>query len=118
MSLDQFVYTFVHTLAPGAQRAAYEEHVVPESRVVGRGTLTSVAQIDFTKPHAPLLFIAGPLDRIIPASLNHANAKKYRHAESITEIEEFPDRTHYIIGQEGWTEVADYVQEWLARVNG
>ncbi|MFO0615716.1 MAG: alpha/beta hydrolase [Polyangiaceae bacterium] len=116
MSFEQFVYTFVHTLPPDEQRAAYERHVVPESRIVGRGTLSDAAAIDFDRPHAPLLFVAGELDRIIPASLNRSNHARYKDAGSITELVEFPGRTHYIIGQPGWTEVADHVEAWLARV--
>jgi hypothetical protein len=26
-----------------------------------------------------------------------------------------PGRTHYIIGQTGWTEVADYVKAWIEK---
>jgi hypothetical protein len=27
----------------------------------------------------------------------------------------FPDRTHFIVGQTGWEEVADYALEWAAQ---
>lgn len=116
MSLAQFVYTFVHTLPPEEQRAAYDAHVVPESRIVGRGTLSDAAKIDFQKPHAPLFFVAGELDRIIPASLNASNHARYKDAGSITDFKMFEGRTHYIIGQPGWEEVADEVDGWIRRV--
>lgn len=118
MSLSQFVYAFVHTLPPEAQRDAYERNVVPESRIVGRGTLTDAAKIDFDAPHAPLLFVAGELDRIIPASLNESNHARYKHAGSVTELKTFEGRTHYIIGQPGWEEVADHVAAFLQRAAG
>jgi signal transduction histidine kinase len=31
---------------------------------------------------------------------------------AVTEYKEFPGRTHFIIGQSGWEEVADYVLDW------
>jgi hypothetical protein len=30
----------------------------------------------------------------------------------VTEYKEFPERTHYTLGQEGWEQVADYALEW------
>lgn len=61
--------------------------------------------------------IAGSDDHIIPVSLNRSNFAKYQRPRSITEFKEFPDRTHFIIGQDHWEEVADHVSTWLTRVN-
>ena len=114
MPFEHFQYTFTHTLPLAEQQAAYDNLVVPESRQVAQGTLSSVAKIDFTRPHAPLLLIAGTEDHIIPASLNRANYRKY-HASlpAVTDFKEFPGRTHFIIGQPNWVEVADYISAWL-----
>ncbi len=61
--------------------------MVPESKRMARGAISSAARIDYKKPHAPLLFLAGDADNIIPASLNRANYRKYkaRDGASITE---------------------------------
>lgn len=115
MNLEQFAYSFAHTLPAAEQQRVYTQQVVPESRLVGRAALTPAAYIDFAKAHAPLLFLAGELDHIIPPSLNRANVGKYKHKESITAFREFAGRTHYIIGQEGWTEVADFVKQWIEK---
>jgi pimeloyl-ACP methyl ester carboxylesterase len=116
MTFEQFRYAFVNALPLTEQRAAFEAFVVPESRRVPAESLTSTARIDFRKPGAPLLMIAGSQDHIIPPSLNRSNFAKYRRPESITEFKEFPGRTHFIIGQSGWEEVADHVSSWLDRV--
>lgn len=76
-------------------------------------SLTSVARVDFRKPHAPLLITAGEKDHIIPASLNRMNYGKYKADGSIMEFKEFPDRDHFVIGEGGWQEVADFVLSWL-----
>jgi pimeloyl-ACP methyl ester carboxylesterase len=61
---------------------------------------------------APLLFIAGGEDNLMPPSVNQSNAKHYRHVKSVTDYKEFPGRSHYTVGQDGWEEVADYAREW------
>jgi pimeloyl-ACP methyl ester carboxylesterase len=113
MPFKDFQYTFVNGLPLAEQRAKYEQHVVPESLRAARGTLTPIARIDFKKSHAPLLFLAGSTDHIIPASLNKTNYQKYKNSASVTNFKEFPGRTHFGIGQKGWEEMADYVLGWL-----
>ncbi len=115
MSFETFRYAFVNGFEPTLQRKIYDTAVVPESRRVASAALTNEAKIDFSKSHAPLLFIAGSEDHIIPASLNHSNFKKYSDQSSITNFKEFQGRTHYIIAQEGWEQVAAYVLDWVER---
>jgi pimeloyl-ACP methyl ester carboxylesterase len=115
MPLDGFRYAFAHTLSDAELRAAYDSQVVPESRRVGNGPTTAVARIDFKAQHAPLLFIAGGADRIIPASLNYDNYKKYAASPSLTEFHEFPGRTHYTLAQANWEEVADFAIDWARK---
>ena len=113
MSFSRFQYAFVNGLPLADQRAAYERYVVPESRRVPAQSLTRVARVDFAKVHAPLLLVGGSADHIIPASLNRRNHARYRRSPSVTDYREFPGRTHFIIGQRGWEEVAAAVASWL-----
>lgn len=117
MTFERFQYTFVNGLPLEEQRAAFDRYVVPESRRVPAQSLTSVARVDFKKPGAPLLMIGGLADHIIPASLVRANYRKYKRPNSVTELQEFPGRAHFIIGQSGWEEVADSVLAWLERMS-
>jgi pimeloyl-ACP methyl ester carboxylesterase len=118
MTLRRFGYTFVHTLPLEKQQAVFQRYVVPESRRVPRQSIGRAARVDFSLPHAPLLLIAGSQDRIIPASLNMTNFKRYSDKGSVTSFKEFPDRTHFIIGQENWQEVAQFVADWLGQYAG
>ena len=61
---------------------------------------------------APLLFIAGGEDNLMPPAVNQSNAKHYRYTNSVTDYKEFEGRSHYTVGQDGWEEVADYALEW------
>ena len=63
---------------------------------------------------APLLLVAGSLDHIVRASMNRRNFRKYADRGPTTDFHEFPGRTHWIIAQEGWEEVAGYIAVWLA----
>jgi pimeloyl-ACP methyl ester carboxylesterase len=113
MSFERFQYTFVNGLPLEEQRAAYERYVVPESRRVPAEFLSTVARIDFKKQRPPLLLIAGSDDHLIPASLNKTNYNKCKQSPSTTAFKEFAGRTHFIIGQTNWKEVADYILSWL-----
>jgi len=114
-TVEEFRYAFAHNLSLEDAERVYEKYVVPESRLVGRGPTSAAAKIDFKKPHAPLLFIAGELDHIIPASLNRSNHAKYAPESGVTEFKEFPGRTHYTLGQEGWEDVAEAALEFIEK---
>ena len=59
MPFEHFQYTFANDLPLEEQRAGYDRDIVPESRRVARGALSRAARVDFRRPHAPLLMIAG-----------------------------------------------------------
>jgi alpha-beta hydrolase superfamily lysophospholipase len=62
---------------------------------------------------APLLFIAGGNDHLVPPAINKANVRKYiKNSSAVTDYREFPNRTHHTVGQKGWEEVADFAIQW------
>ncbi|HTL82533.1 MAG TPA: alpha/beta hydrolase [Bacteroidia bacterium] len=110
-----FQYAFCNTMSLAETQKEYDAFVVPESRNIPRSSTKKDGKIDFSKPHAPLLFIAGEKDHIIPSSLNRKNFDAYKDTTSRKEFKEFPGRTHYICGQKNWEEVAEYISEWITR---
>lgn len=111
-SLGGFTYAWTDALSPEVQREAYTQ-CVPESRRVGKAPTTSEGAIDFHKAHAPLLFIAGGADNVLPASLTWDNYQAYDDAAGPVAFKEFPGRTHYTVRQPGWEQVVDFVLDWL-----
>lgn len=114
-TLDWFRYAFFHTATADELQRAFEAHIVPESRRVGKGPLGAEAKVDFTKPRAPLLFLSGELDRIIPPSLNEKNAAAYAASAGLTEREVLPGRTHFLMSQPGWEALAERALGWAQR---
>lgn len=108
-----FHYAFCNTMTLEQTRIEYEKYVVPESRNIPRSSTKSDGAIDFSKPHNPLLIIAGEKDHIIPSSLNKKNFLAYTDKGSRIDFKEFPGRTHYICGQQDWEEVALFINEWI-----
>ena len=108
-----FHYAFTNTLSREESDRIFDKYVVPESRNIPRETLKKAGKIDFKKPHAPMLFISGKEDHIIPASLNKTNFKKYKDENSHREHKIFEGYDHFIVGEDGWEQVANYALDWL-----
>ncbi len=123
MSLDSFAYGWVHTLPPAEQRKAWEGYVVPSpGRPFWQNTLSfanDLTKVNFQNgTRAPLLLTAGEVDRSIPASMTRNNFEKYQGSKAVTDFKEFPHRTHFVIKEPGWEEVAGYAIEWVEKQIG
>ena len=116
---EQFHYAFTNCLTKEESQKVYDRYHIPApGRIIWDGALAnfqphSEAKVDFKNPaRAPLLFIAGSEDHIMPASVNKANYKLQSKSPSLTEYTEFAGRCHYTCGQEGWQALADYALSW------
>ena len=123
MSFTHFQWAWVHTLSDAEQREAYDQHVIPTSgRIFLQAFLapfTDELRVNFRNGlRAPLLIIAGELDRTVEAKMNLANFRKYARSTAVTDYREFPGRTHWTCRQPGWEEVADHALGWLAKQLG
>jgi pimeloyl-ACP methyl ester carboxylesterase len=62
---------------------------------------------------APLLFISGGSDHILPpVTQEHNYRKNAKHSEAISAHVVFPGRDHFTCGEPGWEAVADFALEW------
>ena len=71
--------------------------------------------VDYDQDRAPLLFIGGEKDHIMPPSVNKSNARHYENSPALTEYFEFEGRDHWTCAAPGWEAVADYALEWAAK---
>jgi pimeloyl-ACP methyl ester carboxylesterase len=119
-SYPEYRFAFVHTMAPEEQRRIWDDQIVPDSGrpffEAGYSFLDrrSPARVDFANPdRAPLLFISGEADRAMAPSTVRRMYRAHRASPARTDFLSFPGRTHWIIAQEGWEEVAGSCEDWI-----
>jgi alpha-beta hydrolase superfamily lysophospholipase len=124
-TLKQFHYAFTNTLSEEESAEVYERyHVAAPGSWVWGGILANLTPghqdtwVDYKADRAPLLFISGGADHIMPAAVNRSNAEHYAKSRAHTDYKEFPGRSHYTVGQPGWEEVADYALDWANEHTG
>jgi len=104
---------FFNTLPENERAKAFDSVAVPESYKVSQQlVLNSYSNIDFSKPHQPILFIAGGADNIFPPSLTKTLTNKYKDKNSRVDFHVFENKSHFICGEPGWEKVADYILDW------
>lgn len=115
----QFNYAFTNELNPEESKKIYDRLQIPgAARILWDGAFSlfnpnADSKVDYAKSdRAPLLFIAGGNDHLVPPAVNRANVRKYAKSTAITAYREFPGRTHNTVGQAGWEEVADFALDW------
>ncbi len=119
LSPEKFHYAFTNSLSDEEAKRVYENLAVPgPAHVLWEGALALLnpnasSKVNYRNDkRSPLLFIAGSADHLVPPSINRANVKKYQASTAITDYREFPNRTHFIVGEKGWEEVADFALQW------
>ena len=109
-------HAFFNTIPGTEKEKAFKKFAVPESYKVSRQlVLNSFGNIDFKKPHAPILFIGGGSDHIFPPSLTQTIAGRYKDANSRVNVKIFEGKSHFICGEPGWKNVADYILDWYEK---
>jgi pimeloyl-ACP methyl ester carboxylesterase len=116
----EFHYAFANTLTREESDAVWQEFAIPApgNWVWAYGLIANFRPgrqetwVDYAADRAPLLFIGGEKDHIMPPSVNRSNARRYSGSPAITEYHEFPGRSHWICAEPGWEEVADHAIEW------
>jgi hypothetical protein len=58
------------------------------------------------------LLISGGRDRVLREAITSDTFDRYRRSTAVTTFKEFPERSHYTIGEPGWEQVADYALRW------
>jgi pimeloyl-ACP methyl ester carboxylesterase len=118
-TLEQWHYAFTNTFTEEQSRDLYERYHVPASgRILWDSVLANLQPghqgtwVDYhNDSRAPLLFLSGGEDNLMPPAIQRSNAKHYK-SNTVTEVKEYPGRSHLMPAEEGWQEIADYALDW------
>jgi pimeloyl-ACP methyl ester carboxylesterase len=118
-TFEQWNYAFTNGFAEDRARELYERYHVPASAGILIGSVLANVKpghqdtyVDYrNEKRAPLLFVSGSEDHIMPPSVQRSNAKHYKAEGTVTEVIEF-EGPHLMLAQDGWEEIADTVLEW------
>ena len=124
-TLEQWHYAFTNTLQRGGVPRAVRALPHPRVRADLLGQRAGQhppghddTWVDYhNDDRAPLLFISGSDDHLMPPKIQRSNAKHYK-SDTITEVKEF-EGPHLLPARTGWEEVADYALDWaLSHADG
>jgi pimeloyl-ACP methyl ester carboxylesterase len=115
---DQWHYAFANTFSEDESLALYERYAIPASgRIFWGSALANIhpgKDDNYVNYHnddrAPLLFIAGTDDHLMPPKVQRSNAKHYK-SDTLTEVVEFAG-PHLLPAWPGWEKVADHALDW------
>lgn len=115
ISFKATAYGLLHQLPEFRQKKEYQKLVYDSGRAFFQMGLWPLdpdraSRVDETRITCPILIAAGSKDRITPASVLRNLTEKYRH---VATFKEFETRSHWLIGEDNWEEVAAHVLSWL-----
>jgi pimeloyl-ACP methyl ester carboxylesterase len=117
-TFEQWHYAFTNTFSEDESRALYERYHIPASGSIFWGSALANIHpgkddnyVDYSnEDRAPLLFISGSDDNLMPPSIQRSNAKHYNSAV-VTEVKEYAG-PHLLPSAPVWEEVADDALAW------
>ncbi|WP_433157077.1 alpha/beta hydrolase [Kribbella sp. CA-247076] len=119
LTFEQWNYAFTNTFPDDEARRLYERYAIPASGAIVWGGVLANFQpghqdtwVDYKNDaRAPLLFVSGSEDHIMPPEVQRSNAKHYK-SNTVTEIREYDGYAHLLPAQDGWELIADEVLDW------
>ena len=110
-TFEQWRYAFTNTFSEEEARRLYERYHIPASGNVFWGSVLANIHpghddtyVNYkNRDRAPLLFISGSEDHLMPPKIQRSNAKHYKAEGTITEVKEFKGRAapHALAGRMG-----------------
>ncbi|ROO84263.1 alpha-beta hydrolase superfamily lysophospholipase [Actinocorallia herbida] len=119
ISFEQWNYAFTNTFPDDEARRLYDRYAIPVS---GRVLFDSVlgnfqpghqaTWVDYhNDKRAPLLFLSGSEDHIMPPKVQASNAAHYK-SDTITETKVYDGYPHLMPSAPGWQAIADHALDW------
>ena len=118
LTYEEWAYAFTNGFSDEESHRLYERYHVPASgRIFWRTAFASFVpgrgdnRVDYgNDARAPLLFISGRDDHLMPPSIQRSNARHYR-SHTCTHVREY-EGPHLLPSAPGWERVADDALDW------
>lgn len=110
---EAFDRTFANTASLALRADTYTRLVVPAPGRIFYEAAASIGTFVSPKKRAvPLLLISAQKDRTITPFVVRATYLKQRRSTALTTLKNFDGRSHFLIAEPGWEEVAQYALHW------
>ncbi|NBB61479.1 alpha/beta fold hydrolase [Pseudomonas sp. ODNR1LW] len=97
------------------QAETWEAYVTPTSgRIIHQAAFWRGTRVDPRRRLSPLLITAGDRDRLVTPYLSRAAFRIQRRSPAPTDFIEFPGRSHLLLAEPGWEEIAHACIAWDA----
>jgi pimeloyl-ACP methyl ester carboxylesterase len=127
LDADEWNYAFANTFTRDESDELYARYAIPApGGILWDSVLANLKPghqevwVDYRNDErAPLLFISGSEDHIMPPKVQRSNAKHYKSDKTVTEIKLYEGYAHLLPAQEGWEAIADFALDWaLGQIDG
>jgi pimeloyl-ACP methyl ester carboxylesterase len=117
MSFKSFSTTFANGLPESEMQSSYNAQIVQApGRIYFQAALGIANGVNFANPkRARLLLVAGENDLTSTPSMVKAMYRKHKQSPAPVDTISFPKRSHWLIAEPGWEEVADGILQWMER---
>ncbi|MFB7249624.1 alpha/beta hydrolase [Microbacterium sp. NPDC056234] len=125
LSKRHFHFTFGNDLSRAESDRLWKQYAVNSyNRVFFEGVASAfnesggVTHVNYARAdRAPLLVLTGEIDHVVPPAIGRAIVKKYRGTGSpaVVDYREYPGRTHRLVSQDGWEQIADDAIAWAEK---
>jgi len=114
MSLQNFRQTFANGLPDDAVQQAYDTQVIEApGRIFFQAALGLGNGLKRATLRGPLVLIAGEKDRTVTPDMVQALYALHKHTPGPVAMLRFPGRSHYLIAEPGWEDVAQGALKWV-----
>lgn len=118
-TFKEAAYSMLHLLPIEEQKTIYNRLVFDSGQALFETSYMNfdskkACRFDESEITSPILFISSKEDRIIPSSSVKKCAAKYNNSI----FKEFDNHAHWIIGEQGWQDVSEYINNWLSENSG
>jgi len=112
-TFHEAAYSVFNLMPVREQRKLHAKYVYESGRAISEIGLwpldrRKASSVDASKITCPVLTVVGTHDRIIPPFSVRKVAAKYKATHK-----EFADHAHWLLGEQGWQDIAAYVSDWL-----